>query len=161
MKELLLCALKRQGKPATAGDLTDAACALAMEAGWPRRTWANLQPRAVAGVLKSLRHRREVEEVGERAENGRSVPLFQPRDGWDAKAPMPAAPDPEGEDHPLHGTTNRQKFVLFDVMDSCLNAAARQRSELNELVNRHNRELAELAARAKRELMAAGLEGAR
>jgi hypothetical protein len=80
---------------------------------------------------------------------------------WDANAPMPKEPDAEGEDHPLHGTTSRQKYILFDVLNDSLALNLRHRTERRELADRHDRELCDHAAKVQRELMAAGIEGAR
>jgi hypothetical protein len=160
MKELLICALRRHGTPATAATLVDSAIALAQADGWPQRSWARLNPQMAAGVLKSMHKRREVLRDGYQLYGGVERPLWAPVEGFDAHAPMPPAPAPDGEDHPLHGTTMRQKFVLFDVLDASLTVYARMNSEVQELVHKHQRELSELSGRVKRELLAAGLQDA-
>lgn len=160
--EVLLCALLRAGKPLTAAELTDAAVALMQAAGWPRRSWSTMDPQVVAALMRGACSRGEVAKGDAIRENSRMTPTWKPArrggsDGWDPRAPLPPAPDPEGEDHPLHGTTRRQSYVLFDVLDHQLQVLVRQRGEVNDLLQRHNRELGELVGRAKAQLLAAGL----
>lgn len=166
---LLMCALKRYGKPATAGDLTDAAIALAMDAGWTRHSWQAVTPQVVAALLRGAESRSEVERKGDRFENGRKTPLWAPISvkgnssafkekelAFDADAPIPPAPDPEGADHPLNGKTKRQQYVMFDSVDTLLHLHQRLSRETQELIERHQRDIADALTRTKQQLLAAG-----
>lgn len=153
---LLLCALARRGAPGSAGDLTDDAVGIAQSAGWPERTWSGVSVRAVSRLLQSMVEKGAVVRAAARRENGREVPLYG-LSSYDRAAPVPPPPDPVGEDHPLHGLTTRQRFVLFDAQDAWLALLGRHAAELRALVDRHTRELAELAERNRRDLLAAGL----
>lgn len=157
-ESLLLTALTRRGAPGTAGDVFDAAMGLAMSANWPRRTWEQSSVKTVSRLLQSLESRGEVLRAGARKEGGRDVPLYGVA-RYDLDAPMPARPDPVGPEHPLNGMNRRQMFVLFDAQDVMLQALTRQHGELRALVDRHLRDLADLAQRTRRDLLDAGLEG--
>jgi hypothetical protein len=157
MKELLICALKRHGKPGTAGDILDMAMSLGMQANWSR----NRMPasvKQVSALLKGMVAHGEALKAGSRSENSRDTPMYAPHDCFDPSAPMPAEPAPLAEDHPLHGMSQRQKYVLFDVLDRYLATYIRQRTTVREMLDQQERELTELAAAVKRDLMAAGLE---
>lgn len=149
---LLLCALNRAGAPTNSGDLLDQANALAMDAGWPPRSWKGCNVQRVAALMKGCESRGECWRVTD------TKPPVWCLMAYNRTAEIPAAPDPEGEDHPLHGMTSRQKFVLFDVLDATVAKYASQNQEAHAMLIRHTRELADHAARAKRELLAAGLE---
>lgn len=168
MLEVIQCALARRATPATAGDLTDDTLALMQAEGWPRRAWAGLSVKAVSRLLQGAARRGEVREAGKRNEGGVQRPMYEAL-APNPNAPMPAAPDPEGEDHPLAGKTKRQQFVVFDVMDHFLAAMTRmrqetsdlqasQRRQADELFDRHARELSVLAQRTRRDLLAVGLD---
>lgn len=168
MREVILCALARRATPATAGDLTDDAIALMQAEGWPRRAWAGMTVKSVSRLLQGAAKRGEVHETGRRSEGGVPRPLYAALMP-DANAPMPASPDPEGEDHPLAGKTKRQHFVVFDAMERYLDALTRMRQETtdtyaaqrkasDDLLARHSRELAALSERIRRDLLAAGLD---
>lgn len=156
MNRLLLCVLNRAGEPQTAGDLYDAAVALAMDEGWPRRTWSASNVQRVAALMRGMESRGEVHREGSRPENGRQVPLWALAE-YDRNAEIPAPPAPEGADHPLHGRTRRQTYVLFDVLDDLVATHSRQRAEADDLWRRHARELETLARQAKQHLVSAGL----
>lgn len=160
MNDLILCVLHRATTPLSAGDVCDQAVALAMAADWPRRAWGELTPQRVAALLKGMESRQEVRRAGKRKENGTVRPLWTVPGVGDANWPLPDPPAPGGEDHPLVGMTRRQQFALFDVLDTTLGLMFRQRRELDELVARHHRDLAEHTAAVKRDLLAAGIEGA-
>ncbi len=154
---LILAALHRHSAPLTATELHDLVVAVALDAGWPKRAWADLSPRKIAALLRGMEARGEVIRAGEAPENGRLVPRWG-LEAYDATTPFPPPDLAEADEHPLHGMTRRQQFVLFDALDANLAAYTRMQRETTELVARHNRELADLAARTKRELMAVGLE---
>jgi len=167
MKEVLLCALLRIGAPSTASELCDTAIQLMQNEGWPRRSWAELNAKSASRHLQGMRDAGTLVSITQK-DNGRDVPHYWlPKNGapCDPKYPMPPPPDPEGEDHPLHGKTKRQQFVIFDMHDALLHTLLRQRTErqeqldrTNAMVERHARELAELTARNRRDMLAAGLE---
>lgn len=164
MNEMLLCALKRHGEPATASELYDVAVGLAIDSGWPRRTWTATSVKQAAALLKGMVARGLIERVGDKRENGRDTPAYAPRASgdptqsrWDKDAPLPSAPELSPVNHPLNGMNKRQQFVVFDLMETALNNYARQHSEIHDMLRRHNRELSDAAARAKRELLAAGV----
>jgi hypothetical protein len=169
MKELLLCALKRHGKPATAGEIADAAIALAMAEGWPRRSWLVISAKSASGKLKEILRTGDVIRCAHgRLENSVERPLYEPIGGYDARAPLPQIPDSTGEDHPLHGKTLRQQFVIHDIGDMGLELRDRQYTELVEslmgvlqLIRKHSTEFAEYRARAKSRLFEVGLGDAR
>lgn len=156
MNRLVLCALHRAGQPATAGDLYDMAVGLAMDEGWPRRSWSTSSIQSVAALLRGMESRGEVHRQGTRTENGRPVPLWA-LEHYDPDAEIPPPPAPEGTDHPLHGRTRRQTYVLFDVLDDLVATHSRQRAEADDLWRRHARELETLARQAKQHLVSAGL----
>lgn len=168
MREVIWCALARRATPATAGDLTDDAIALMQAEGWPRWARAGMTVKSVSRLLQGAAKRSEVREMGRRNEGGVLRPLYAAL-APDANAPMPTLPDPEGEDHPLAGKTKRQQFVLFDAMDRFMDAHIRMRQESNDLQAaqrrtaddmwlRHAREIAALADRVRRDLLAAGID---
>lgn len=160
--ELLLCALARRGCPSTAGELADVAIGLAMASGWPRWTWEGEPAKKASRLLQAMATKGDVVRAGVRRENSRDVPLYGLSDRpYDAHAPVPDAPDPDGTDHPFVGLTRRQQFAIFDALDTSAQIATRHRAEMRDLIARHDRELAEHAARAKRDLLAAGLEDPR
>lgn len=155
--ELLLAALHRHGAPCTAGELTDVAVGLAMGAGWPRRTWESPNVRAVSRQLQVMADVGSVIRCAARRENGREVPTYG-LGVYDRATAVPDAPQRDRSEHPLSSMTARQRFTLFDVQDALLQTMARHRDEHNALLDRHARELADLAARNRRELVAVGLE---
>lgn len=153
---LLLCALSRRGEAGTAGDITDDAVGIAQAAGWAERTWSGASVKSVSRLLQSMAAAGKVQRLGLRRECGRDVPLYGLA-VYDSAAPVPEQPAPQGADHPLHGLSQRQRFALFDAQDSLLLAMSRQRSELNALIDRHTRELAEISERNRRDLLANNL----
>lgn len=160
--ELLLCALARRGCPSTAGELADTASGLAMANSWPRSTWEGELAKKASRLLQSMAVKREVVKTGSRRENARDVPLYGLVDrSYDPQAPVPDPPAPDGAEHPLVGMTKRQQFAIFDALDSAAQIGTRHRAEMRDLIARHDRELAEHAARAKRDLLSAGLEDPR
>lgn len=157
MNELLLCALQRHGKSATAGEIADAAVALASGEGWSRNAFAEVNPRKVAAAMKGLAQRGVVCEDGRRQENGVQRPLWSPASGFNAHAPIPAEPDPVGVAHPLNGHTRYQIFAVCDALESVVLVFGDQRRERNAMFERHERELCAVVARIKQNLLAAGL----
>ena len=92
MNELILCALRRRGRPGTAAQLYDEAIALAQDAHWPRGAWAGHSVQKVAAVLRGLAGRKIVRQADIVKENGMPRPPWEPTDGWDAHAAIPALP---------------------------------------------------------------------
>lgn len=155
-RELVLCALRRIGEPATAADVAEHALTLAMEEGWPRHTWAALNPQA---TVRHLRAANCVKAGEVRDPTGNNRPMWQPPDGqFDRAAALPPRPSAGGE-HALAGRSPAQVYALFDALDTTLKAAVRQRDEQRDLQVRHDRELADLARTCKQQLLAVGLGG--
>jgi hypothetical protein len=159
MSQLLLCALHRRGKPSTAGDIHETALGLAMNAGWPRSEWPT-NPKQVAALLKGMIKAGDVMQVDCSRENGRDVPMFQPicGAGFDSEYEMPDPPaKPKKSD--LDGMTKPQIYALVDVLEALVHEGARQRRELGSLLVRQLEEFERTTERAKRQLLAAGIEG--
>lgn len=157
MKELLLCALRRIGRAATAADVTDAAVGLAVDAGWPRHHYEGNTVKRVAAALRQMEGAGVVRRVGEERVDGNARPLWAPGDGrFDAQAPVPVPAEPARK-HALEGRTQAQAFTMFDAMDELAVLGQRQMSELMEFAQRQAREYQAMQARVRSRLAAVGL----
>lgn len=160
MTELILTALRRRGKPGTAGEIVDIANGLAVEAAWPKRYWARSAQQAVA-VLKRLETNGQVEKAGLTRENGMERPMWQPKDGcYDSRAPLPDPPATAEKNHPVDTLTRAQLCAIFDVHSDVVFEATRQQQALIDFVSAQTRQFSEVINRAKRQLEAHGLPAA-
>lgn len=156
IKAILLYALHRNGEPAPSATLHDLAVKLMQAEGWPSRMW-RMSGQGAFTTLRAMVAEGVIVDAPETRVNGRSTPQFGLLT-YNARIVPPPAPDPEGENHPLHGKTRRQQYVLFDVQDTMLQTLVRQYSETRVLMERHASELARLVDRQRCQLAAAGLE---
>lgn len=168
MKELLICALKRHGKPGTAGDLFDEAVALALQAAWPRSAYAG-SPKSASRLLQGMVSSGTLQAVGSVREGGVDRPIYAPIDGYDSTYPMPREPDPSGEANWLNGKSKPQLLAIFGIYDRSVGEINRNYGELKafhdrthrefeEIRERHQKGLAELDDRVRRILGDCGVE---
>lgn len=152
MNELLLCALRRIGRAATAADVADGATGLAMDAGWSRQQYlAASNVKRVAAALRAMEGRGLVRRDGEQRVDGVDRPLWAPVDGFDAKAPVPAPP--ARAQNPLEDLSQSQVLTVFDVQDTFAQELFREREAHLARV----REIDAVIQRARRTLATVGL----
>jgi len=158
--QLLYCALRRRGRPGNAEEIYDDAIGLAQREGWPRRTYTAKTPTQLSAHLRYLEKAGLIVKVGD--EKGRN-PSYAPRPDedpeasrWDSNYPIPDRPDPTAEDHPLIGKTERQKFVMFDVLEEHIRVISKHRRELKEFLERQEDDLVKHVTQLKSQLLAEG-----
>jgi len=161
MDEMLVCAMQRKGHPMTAGEVLDEAVGLAMSARWPKRAWTGLSAQKAFQRLKKLQDNGLVQRKGTKIEDGNERPLWIPVGAYNVKAELPewseeAAP---AKTHKLAKLSREQIFVVFDVMEELGEVMARQRRDVQDLLNRQMDEFSNVMARAKRELALNNIDG--
>lgn len=152
--QLLVAALRRAGKPTASDDLLDAATGLALAEGWEPEQVSELNRRSVATRLRNLEQAGVVRQEGagmdERAR--RTTPLFVPVAGWDVRAAVPAPPmvgasPTRRRESPYAGLNNTQLLALLEAHD-----------DIAECLGRFLMDMGVVREKARRNLLAAGLE---
>jgi len=127
--ELLLCALRRAGRPLTAGDAVDAAVGLATAEGWEPAQLEELTVKSASKLLQNM--------VGKQIELGsptydtqshRAVPTYTVA-VYDAKAEVPPAPQirlhrPD-KASPYNGMNKVKLLAILETHDDFLEAIGR------------------------------------
>lgn len=151
--ELLLCALKRFGEPATSADIVDVAAGLASAEGWAADAIAAITRNSVAKRLEQLEQRGLVRQstLGFDGRARRTTPRYEPVDGWDPKAPVPPPPGGAGVERPETAYDGMSRPQLLAVLET--------HDEVIECVGRFLTDMRTVRERAKRRLIAVGLEG--
>jgi hypothetical protein len=157
MNELLLCALRRIGRPAIASDITDAAVGLALDAGWPRNHYEGRTAKHVAAALRAMEAKGMVRRAGGERVNGNDRQLWEPADGtYDATAAVPLPPAPARR-HALEGRSQAQAFTMFDAMDELAVLGQKHLHDLAAFTERQITEYKAAAARVRSRLATVGL----
>lgn len=159
MSELLLCALHRLNGARSATEIFDTAVSLAMDAWWPRSAWP-VSSKQTAALLKGMEAAGTVKRStkGCARENGRDVPIWEPAGLIQPQYQIPDPPD-RTKKKDLDGMTKPQIYALVDVLSDLVHEGGRQRRELGSLLVRQLEEFERTTERAKRQLLAAGIEG--
>lgn len=154
--QLLLAALKRLGAPSTSDQVSDHALGLAQADDWPESLLEGLSRRAVSTCLQNMertglvKKRAPVKDVAAR----RDTPTYEPVDGFNAKAPVPAPPQMEAR-HSTRAASRQarppsmsaeQMLKVLEVQDEMLSSVSRFLDDMKGV-----------RARARRELIAAGI----
>jgi hypothetical protein len=151
-QQMVICCLHRFTDTASAGELSDFACALAMSEGHPKECWSGLQPATVIGLLRTLHKDGLVTRAGERfnPRQGRPEPQWSVPAPRNASFPVPDAPD---NDVPVLAMP---VLVAVDPLSSLsreqLLAILQVRDDMQQITARFLVEMQELAARAQRAL---------
>jgi hypothetical protein len=133
--ELLLCALRRAGKPLTAGDAVDAATGLAIGEGWDPAQLEELTTKAASKLLQNM--------VGHQVITGtplydetcrRAVPSY-PVEVYDTQAPIPESPRlklhrPE-KTSPYAGRNKVKLLAILETHDDILESVSRFFADLS------------------------------
>lgn len=157
MNELLLCALRRLGRPAIASDITDAAVGLALDAGWPRHHYEGNTVKRSAAALRAMEGKGLVRRAGDERTNGTDRPLWMPADGvYDSNAAVPTPPAPARR-HALDGRSQAQAFTMFDAMDELAVLGQKHLQDLAAFTERQISEYKAAALRVRSRLATVGL----
>lgn len=153
--QLLLAVLKRAGKPVGSDDVLDAATGLALDGGWsPAQLKSFSSRRSVSKLLQNMLTSGLVSEGPQAIDAGarRSMPTYQPVDGYDLRAPVP--PPPEGEVSPrasarssYDGMSQPQLLAVLEAHDDVI-----------ECIGRFFHDLSNTREKVRRRLAAVGLE---
>ena len=158
LQDLLLAALHRSPKPLSAADALDQAIGLGMAEGWPETVWLAKDARAAAALLRSLCDAGLAVKSGESKDGraGRMAPVYEPAGGRQPSRPIGKAPE-KARRHTLDGLSRVQMHAIFDGLNDALEVYATKHQELSRFMLVQQQHIASVAARVKRQLVAAGV----
>lgn len=162
--ELLLCALKRAGRPLDSSDLLDEATGLALADWEPDQV--RISRKSVAKRLQNMLTAGLVTQAGLGVDDvaRRTTPLFAPVGGYDLRSPVPPPPvnarAPAKQPGPFDGLSATQAVTLLDVQDELLAVFGRQLQAQQHQLQAQQQFFSELATvreKVRSRLLAAGL----
>ncbi|HUA80353.1 MAG TPA: hypothetical protein VL997_08280 [Dyella sp.] len=158
--QLVLAAVRRAGKPVTSVELQPLIEGLATDAGWQEHQLQDLSLRSIGRRLLNLAARGEIRACGTGidARGNATTPLYEPSDGvFDQAAPIPeppgqrdsevSQPSATADESPYADMEQRQLLEVLEVQDMALACVAR-----------FLRDMQAISEKARRRLLAAGLE---